>query len=46
MKIKIIEKKFNNSTKDLYQLNINEDNMNKINKKIINYMCLNTTKDL
>ena len=46
MKIKIIEKKFNNSTKDLYQLNINEDNMNKINKKIINDMCLNTTKDL
>ena len=46
MKIKNIEKKFNNSTKDLYQVNINEDNMNKINKKISNDMSLNTTKDL
>ena len=46
MKIKNIEKKFNNSTKDLYQLNINEDNMNKINKRISNDMSLNTTKDL
>ena len=46
MKIKNIEKKFNNSTKDLYQLKINEDNMNKINKRISNDMSLNTTKDL
>ena len=46
MKIKNIEKKFNTSNKDLYQSIINEDNLNKNNKKNLNDISLNTTKDL
>ena len=46
MKVKNIEKKFNASNKDIYQVNENEDNFNKNSKKILNDVSLNTTKDL
>ena len=46
VKVKNIDKKFSASNKDIYQVNENEDNFNKNNKKILNDVSLNTTKDL